>query len=586
MSCTEISMGQNIIRVSIILSIVMASTIFTPDGLKSGGIAGIFAILSPPAASAKTIVLGANDLGMHCMDREFSIFSILPPFNVVNAQVIMQDAGGHPFLADNTLAMLTYSAVADPSGSINSTSVNKTGFWNYAGLLFGATLQPGEGLTGQYMPKDNPQQPGPQPFQYQTSRGWFTAQGIPITPLDNQMKINTYSLLRITARDPSTSTSLGHLDVVVPVAAETDCKTCHKTGGIAAQRTNINWSNDVNIEIQSKTNILRLHDADWNINLEAQKPVLCAQCHYSRALDLSGKGVSGDQVGHQYLSRVMHKYHGNLKINGVPVFPPTAPVEQTCYQCHPGKKTQCLRDVMRTGGILCNNCHGDMLAVGGAYKLLPGGSINGQTDGKYRRPWLDLPRCQSCHTGDAVSHLTGNALVFNSSGIRLTQAFKTGDLSASPLLATNKRFAENTNNLFRYSKGHGNISCEGCHGSTHAVWPSRQRNDNLAAQYIQKHSGPIIECDACHAPGSLQLTVDGPHGLHNVNDSRWINDGRHSDFFERDPDNCRACHGIGLTGSVLAKAAMPRSFTVEDGGTVTIGKGQQVRCNLCHSLPN
>ena len=35
-------------------------------------------------------VLAANDLGMHCMDREFSVFSILPPFNVVNAQVVRQ----------------------------------------------------------------------------------------------------------------------------------------------------------------------------------------------------------------------------------------------------------------------------------------------------------------------------------------------------------------------------------------------------------------------------------------------------------------------------------------------------------------
>ena len=43
-----------------------------------------------------TVVLAFNDLGMHCLDREFSIFSILPPFNVVNAQVIVQDGNGKP----------------------------------------------------------------------------------------------------------------------------------------------------------------------------------------------------------------------------------------------------------------------------------------------------------------------------------------------------------------------------------------------------------------------------------------------------------------------------------------------------------
>ena len=35
------------------------------------------------------------------MDREFSIFSILPPFNVVNAQVIGHGANGIPVLMDD-----------------------------------------------------------------------------------------------------------------------------------------------------------------------------------------------------------------------------------------------------------------------------------------------------------------------------------------------------------------------------------------------------------------------------------------------------------------------------------------------------
>lgn len=30
-------------------------------------------------------VLAANDLGMHCADLDYQIFSILPPFNVVHA---------------------------------------------------------------------------------------------------------------------------------------------------------------------------------------------------------------------------------------------------------------------------------------------------------------------------------------------------------------------------------------------------------------------------------------------------------------------------------------------------------------------
>ncbi len=45
----------------------------------------------PPATDNAT-VLAANDLGMHCTDKEFSVFSILPPFNVVNAQVVKRDS--------------------------------------------------------------------------------------------------------------------------------------------------------------------------------------------------------------------------------------------------------------------------------------------------------------------------------------------------------------------------------------------------------------------------------------------------------------------------------------------------------------
>ena len=242
--------------------------------------------------------------------------------------------------------------------------------------------------------------------------------------------------------------------------------------------------------------------------------------------------------GNPTFSRVMHGFHGLLlNDQGGPLFPPNGTLEQTCYQCHPGKVTQCQRGAMRTGGMGCHDCHGDMLAVGGLYPLLAGGSLDGTNDGGARRPWQDLPRCQSCHTGDAVSHLQGADLVPAGDSIRLRQAYRTGDPSASPLLATNTRFAENPSTLYRFSKGHSGILCEGCHGSTHAEWPNADpgANDNIAATQLQGHPGPIIECSTCHAPGTLVLTLEGPHGLHNVNDPRWSQE--HGDRVEaqRDP---------------------------------------------------
>ena len=87
--------------------------------------------------SGTATVLAFNDLGMHCLDREFSIFSILPPFNVVNAQVITRDSSGFPVVMDDTRIELRYDAVSDASGSINTYSVSKTDFWQHAESLFG-----------------------------------------------------------------------------------------------------------------------------------------------------------------------------------------------------------------------------------------------------------------------------------------------------------------------------------------------------------------------------------------------------------------------------------------------------------------
>jgi hypothetical protein len=555
------------------------------DGNSGGGDKG-GGTNPPPVTNATSTVLAFNDLGMHCMDREFSVFSILPPFNVVHSQLVLRDADGNPFLADDVDVDVFFDATADPSGSINTYSSGKTDFWQHASDLFSANLLPGEGLTGLYLPADDPQNRGPQPMDYSASGGWFSAEGIPITPVDDSLNTNTYPLLEIAAFDKTTGSKIGSLDVVVPVATETDCQTCHKTGGIAA--TGQGWANDANLEIQSKKNVLILHDRKQSTNLQNSQPVLCAQCHYSSALDLAGTGAAGDQLNKPLFSSVMHKYHGELTDGvGNPIFPPAGPVNVNCYQCHPGNITQCQRGAMATGGMDCFDCHGGMLAVGGAFNLQGGGSIDGTNDGATRRPWKDLPRCQACHTGDAVSYLTDINLVTDANWpFRLRQAYKTNDSSASPLLATNKRFAENFNALFRFSKGHGGIACESCHGSTHAIWPNDDpgANDNIAATQLQGHAGPIIECGTCHGQGSLPLTTNGPHGLHTIADAGWV-DGSHGNFYERDKAGCKACHGHGLAGTPLAKTAAVRSFRDEDG-PVTFAKGDLVSCDRCHERPS
>src|SRR5664280_2011999 len=83
--------------------------------------------------AATSTILGWNNLGMHCMDSDYSVFTILSPYNTIEAQLIV---GGR--LVTNAAGYtVTYQAIADPSGSINTTSIGKGNFYNYTPFLYG-----------------------------------------------------------------------------------------------------------------------------------------------------------------------------------------------------------------------------------------------------------------------------------------------------------------------------------------------------------------------------------------------------------------------------------------------------------------
>lgn len=593
----------------------------TPLLLLSLALSAAIGVVSaaPNATSGYTHfkVLANNDLGMHCVDKDFRVFSLLPPYNVVNAQLIGQSSAGHPKILGNNLVKFHYSPVPKGPGWMNSTSKSKTNFWAYAGVLYGASLKTGEGLKGLYMPADAPDRPGPGKFnplspyaQFRWNQGlqMFAAEGIPILPIDDDGTRDRYPLMRVTAYDKTSNKRLASVDVVVPVSEETTCDNCHATGKVAA--TGSGWSKAANLDVQSRTNVLILHDRKEGTHLRNRQPVLCASCHYSPALDLSGTGPTGSQVGMPTLSAVMHDFHAPFKKAGEKtLYDAPAPVaglnpelkgvppsdQQTCYQCHPGKNTKCLRGAM-TDAVTCQNCHGGMKAVGGSIAMKSYGTTDRRTSNLRRSPWRDEPRCQSCHTGDALNHIVpataGIANTLASDGIRLMLAYNRNDPAAAPLLAGaamggNKRFAENDGKLFRHSKGHRGVACEGCHGSTHAIWPgnpSVNPKDNRTANQLQGHAGTIIECATCHRAGTLPLTLNGPHGLHNVNDPRWTKD--HHELYKRNKGACQACHGRDLRGTVLSRTAAVRTYSLDDGKTKSVPRGTVIGCYTCHNGPN
>jgi hypothetical protein len=527
------------------------------------------------------------------------------------------------------------------------------------------------------------------PFGY-VSEGvnWFEAAGVPLTAFDDSGRENPWPLYRVQAKNSSGSV-VASTDIVVPISGEANCGACHLSefdggSGAATQALvtagilvatldsdpNPNLPFEVSKEYAADLNLVRLHDLKHGTDLEANAPVVCQSCHYTPALDLAQVGPKGpddaDANGRQQtnvrsMSNVMHSHHGALDVNSLSpgetgydgnnlmfsVMPPAEKngfgvvendedrrivLQETCYQCHPGRRTDCLRGAMANGGMLCQDCHGDMKQVGddfsrgvdadhiGNFELAGDFYTNPATP---RVPWANEPGCGSCHTGDAMSNLVGTAGTVvnnvdadgNIDGIRLFQAYRRGDAKATPIVPTNNRFAENVIDadnpavtgpddprignpmLYRVSKGHEDVFCEACHGATHGIWPNKNpnANDNVTATQLQGHTGVITECDTCHLSsvfedsGELQLTMDGPHGMHAVGSTHW--NTHHKEARQGGGDNCRTCHGPGGEGTVLSRMAKDRTLECKDEkgdfctaeGPKLFPKGHVVGCNDCHA---
>ncbi|MFW2438883.1 MAG: cadherin-like domain-containing protein [Arenicellales bacterium] len=514
------------------------------------------------------------------------------------------------------------------------------------------------------------------PFGYIAQEvNWFEAAGDPLAAFDDDGLENPYPLVRVQARNTSNGAVLASVDTVTPISGEANCQGCHGAtvdGGNGAATADLKdvanaFDDDpkygqvpqaISIEYASDINILRLHDQKHNTDLENSAPVVCQTCHYTPALDLAQVGPRGvendtsagnpsngrDQVKNKSMSNVMHSHHATVEdINGKPLFPAMPPpvdsngnlrdplaandvLQSTCYQCHPGNRTACLRGAMSNGGMLCQDCHGDMAQVGDDFSrnVSPANPGDFELAGDFykpnsttpRVPWANEPGCGSCHTGDVNSNMYGTAGTIGSptDGLRLMQAYLTTDSKATPIVPNNKRFAENTvasgeaagnPKLYRVSTGHEGVFCEACHGATHAIWPNSNpnANDNVTSNQLQGHTGTITECTTCHA-SSFSIDdfkgefdsdglMGGPHGMHPVGTAMWNDD--HKEVFEDSATpkgTCIACHGKDGLGTALSRTATDRVFECKnskgtlcgsDQKTVTIAKGTAIGCVECHS---
>ncbi len=552
----------------------------------------------PVLRAATAQLVGWNNLGMHCMDSDYSVFSVLPPYNTIEAQLIVNGA----LITNGAGFKVTYEAVADPSGSFNSTAMGKGNYYSYATALYGPALTNEAGLAGWPMPGTNNT---PQSMLFEqtnhpaagvaTAVNWFRAEGIPISPYDDAHRPNPYPMMRLIARNAANQ-PIATNDIVLPVSDEMDCRACHASGTPGSAQPQAGWVWNGIVERDFRLNILRLHDERQFANhaelyssaLAARgfnpaglylgviadgKPVLCAACHASEALGAPSYETIPP------LTASVHSFHAHVLDPAINVSLDDSANRAACYRCHPGSATRCLRGAMGRAvaadgsmEMQCQSCHGRMSQVGSANRI----------------GWFMEPNCQSCHSGTATH---------NNGQIRYTSAFT--DTNGTVRAAVDQTFATQPNipatgiSLFRFSAGHGGLQCEACHGSTHAEFPSTHGNDNVRNTSLQAHAGVLIECATCHT--TMPNTANrGPHGMHALGQG-WVSGSggvtKHGDIIGSLPGGvtaCQPCHGVDYRGTVLSRAQAERTLTANfDAGSVTLHtfRGATIGCYNCHNGP-
>ncbi|MGI9212276.1 MAG: PKD domain-containing protein, partial [Methylococcaceae bacterium] len=253
-------------------------------------------------------------------------------------------------------------------------------------------------------------------------------------------------------------------------------------------------------------------------------------------------------------------------------------MQENCTKCHTGATEKSYRDIHHASGLQCDNCHGDMLAVGNVYSNkqydanLTGGGVFGGESVHFRRPWLDEPDCGSCHVGDGNSKEAGNG--FFSAGVKKV-AYDANDPAKASAFPDNARFAvmpvveqrkekvtvtvkDGSGNpvlgsdgktaltktdyqafpisqaLYRKSKDvhgsgpNGNLSCSACHGGSHSLWPNADpnANDNVTAKQLQGYDGNIAECSVCHIKDDFKNGMVATNGgTSNLGVGQGVRDG-------------------------------------------------------------
>lgn len=153
------------------------------------------------------VIFSMNDLGMHCMQEDYSSFLILPPANTLKVQVFKK--------GKNSSKLITKGITVRYEMIDNTSSADKNNFWKYA-KDYGYDVPPDVGITGNRLSGV---------CTLSKDKKYFEATAIPVTPYnDGSSKPNPYQLAKITVTDEKTGKVLVQTaNTVIPVSTDIDC---------------------------------------------------------------------------------------------------------------------------------------------------------------------------------------------------------------------------------------------------------------------------------------------------------------------------------------------------------------------------
>ncbi|HYS42728.1 MAG TPA: hypothetical protein VEM32_02000 [Geobacteraceae bacterium] len=426
---------------------------------------------------------------MHCACPTFEGFLLLPPFNTLRAQVIVNGGAQSGYtvtyaMVENTDANLQ----ADPyfaSWIANSPKMFPGFKPVVSGKVYGIT---GNGLAGT--------------MKYDSTSGAYIALGIPAYPaLDSKGVMtdplggpnrNPFLTANIIAKD-STGKVVASTSTVVPVAFG-GCCSCHlklaaANGYPATPAGSFALLGVMHAKNSSGINIAMI-DPDGD---GVGGPVRCSWCHWDPAMLESA--APGWPAGTKLLpgatftlkksvysfSDVLHRFHNN---SAVVKSQYDANIATNCYDCHPGNNVNCYRGAHKgKTQIWCVDCHGNLTQRVATNQL--------------KQPWQQstLPSCAAPSPGITSAFACHGSSYAGGSFAGLFGKFING----------------------KFSKG--NLLCETCHGQPHAEAPSTVAVDNV--QLKAANAGAVFpsgkdasyafgKCSICH---SSKTQWGSPHNM-------------------------------------------------------------------------